>query len=436
MKNKKIPQINPQISRRDLILAAAYGSGGLGLRSLLTGIPIHFLTNRSMAATTGKYLVYCARRSGDPVNCNVPGTYVPDYAHSNEFKTPVDIRLGTQTYKAAPAWNTLSNEIKASANFFHLRTTTNSHNELESVMKIFGAIEPIEGRAAEMLPSVISHELSQQLGTQLPHPIALKGILSYKGKNQKVYSPQNIKSLFPSNQTAQLSDARLFRDRQIDSIYKDVKTSGTPAQKRFLDDYVISGQKARDLGNQLAQELATVTGNSQADQMRTAAALLALKVTPSVIVGLDFGGDNHSDGGLTDETARHKSGIADINLLFETLKSYGIHDKTVFAMCNVFGRTPWTNSTGGRDHHGRQSVMFSFGPSIKPGVIGDIKIGDRNRYEAQAINSQTGGIANPDIDAEKTLHSAAKSLIAATGITETQVNKIVTGGKVVKSFLK
>lgn len=427
---------NKKINRRDLILSAAFGSGAIGLRSLLTGLPIHFLTSRSMANTTGKYLVYCARRAGDPVNNNVPGTYVEDYAHSDAFSTPVDIRLGTETFKAASAWNLLSNEIKASANFFHLRTTTNSHNELESVMKIFGAVEPIEGRAAEMLPSVIAHEHSQLLGTQLTHPIALQGILSYKGRNQKIYSPQNIKSLFPSGLSTAMLDARAFRDRQIDSIYRDVKTNGTPAQRRFMDDYVVSGQKARDLGNQLSQELATVNGNSQADQMRTAAALLALKVTPSVIVGLDFGGDNHGDATLSNETAKHNSSIQDINILFESLKSYGIQDQTIFAMLNVFGRTPWRNSRGGRDHHGRQSIMFSFGSSIKPGMVGDIRKGDRNRYEAQGINSQTGRIDNPDIDPNQTLHSAAKSLIAATGLSEAKINTLVTGGKVVRGFLK
>ena len=424
-----------ELNRREALMLALASGGGIGLRSLLTGLPIHFLTRRSMANTGGKFLVYAARRAGDPVNCNVPGTYKAGYDHADEYSTPVNMRIGNQTHQAAPVWDTLRAGIKSSANFFHLRSRTNSHNELDSVMKVFGAIDAIEGRGSEMLPSVIAHEMSKLLGTQLTSPLALGGILSYKGRNQQVYRPTNIKSLFPSNMSNAVVNARRFRDQQIDLIYRDLKSNGTPAQKRFIDNHIVSGSRARQLGNQLAAELESINGNGANDTMRTAAALIALKVAPVVSLELDFGGDNHGDSQLANEVRRHESGITAINELYDALSGYGIADQTIFSMLNVFGRTPQRNSRGGRDHWGPQSIMFSFGAGVRGGMIGDIaRGGRRNRFEALGINSDTGLTQNPDIDPNFTLHSAAKSLIAATGIEENKVNEMVNGGKIVKAY--
>jgi len=425
------------LSRREVLMMAMVSGGGIGLRSLLTGLPIHFLTRRSIAQTSpANYLVYCARRSGDPMNCNVPGTYKEGYDHAAAFATPEMMTIGNQTHQAASAWNRLNNSIKQTANFFHMRTNTNSHNELDTVMKIFGSIEPIEGRSSEMLPSIISYEMSKRLNTQLQSPIAMGGILSFKGRNQQVYSPNSIRSLFPSNLSDSLINARAFRDQQIDLIYRDLASNGTPAQKRFLDAHAASGNQARQLGTQLSEALQEVRGNSQDDEMRTAAALLALNVTPAVTVDLNFGGDNHGDANLNDEVTRHNSGVDSINLLHDELRKYGIDDKTTFAMLNVFGRTTRRNSRGGRDHWNSQSVMFSFGPNIQGGMIGDTAIDNRGRYASQAINSNTGRVENPDIETNRTLHSAAKSLMVATGFDESKVNELVDGGKVVKAYLK
>lgn len=436
MKNNKKTNKQVVLNRRDLLIAGMLSGGGIGLRSLLTGLPVHFLTKRSMAAVGGTFLVYCGRSSGDPVNCNVPGTYKEGYDHSAEFRNPVDMRIGTQVHKAATAWNDLNAEIKQTANFFHLHTLTNSHNEMDTVNKIFGAIDPIEGRAAEMLPSMISYEMSKLLGTSLEAPIGLGGPLEFKGRTQTIYNPTDITALFPTGLSEARVNARKFRDQLMDSTYRDIKTNGTPAQKRFLASHAISGDKAKELGEQLAQALAGINGNSQDDRMRTAAALLAIKVTPVVTLGLDFGGDNHGDNNLTNETARHKTAVASINVLQQALKGYGIEDKTIFALLNVFGRTPTVNSQGGRDHHGEQSIMFSFGAGVKGGMIGDLRPSNRRGFQSSPINSVTGRVENPDIDHRETLHSAAKSLMVATGISEKRVNEVVTGGKIVKAYLK
>lgn len=424
-------------SRRDLLLAGLYSGGGIGLRSLMTGIPIHFLTTRSMSNIDNlQYLVYAASAGGDPVNCNIPGSYIPGCEHPPAFATPVDILLGTETYKVASVWNNLKPEIKAMANFFHLRSGTNSHTEQASVLKLFGAVEPIEGRFPEMLQSAIAHDMSKKLGALLPHPIGLSGPLTYKGRNQNIYSPNAMQALFPPTALESEVEARTYRDKQIASIYKDLKENGTPAQKKFIDNYVISGQKARDIGSNLSDALSSITGNTEADQMKATAALLALKVTTTVGINIGFGGDNHGDSDLSKEANDHHSGVASLNTLYDELKAYGIENKTTFAMLNVFGRTYHRNKSGGRDHHGAGSLLFAFGANIKAGVTGGLKLNSKNKAEAQAVNSITGKVENPDISADDTLKSAAKSLAVSLGVTEDKVNKMINGGKVVRSFLK
>lgn len=433
---KKLSEIL-EMDRRQLLLNAMAAGGGIALRSLLTGLPITFLTHRAMAAGEARYMVYSSSGSGDPMNANVPGTYMENFDHPAVWRNPVDINLGGTNYKGAAVWNKLNSEIKANANFFHHRSNTNSHNELAAVMTAFGAVRTAAGNQAEMIPSLVAEQNSSKLGTQIKAPLALGSTLKYQGKNQKIYSPQGIKSLFPTNLADRQIAMRNFRTQQLDAVYKNVKEQGTAAQMKFLEQYAISEAKAKVLGENLANALSDITGNTDADRMRTAAALLALNVTPAVTVRLSFGGDNHNDANLAKEVSQHESSIATINLLYDALKSYNIHNRTTFAALNVFGRTPKTNDKGGRDHHGNSSVMFSFGPDIKGGVTGGLELDERTkRPYAQGINSTTGKTDNPDINANVTLHSAAKSLLVASGVEASKIDKLVLDGKVVKSFLK
>lgn len=426
-----------KLDRRQILINAMTASSGLALRSLLTGIPITFLTHRAMAAGEARYLVYSSSGSGDPMNANVPGTYMENFDHPAVWNDPVNINLGGTNYQGAAVWNDLNSEILANANFFHHRSNTNSHNELASVMTAFGAVRSSTGTQTEMIPSLVAQQNSARLATQIRTPLALGSILKFEGKNQKIYNPQGIKSLFPTNLADRQIAMRNFRTTQLDAVYRSIKQQGTSAQMKFLDQYALSEDKAKVLGESLATALASVNGNSDADDMRTAAALLALNVTPVVTVRIGFGGDNHGDTNLNSEVTQHRNAISTINTLYDALSSYNIQDRTTFAALNVFGRTPQRNNRGGRDHHGNSSVMFSFGPDVNAGVTGGLVVGGRrNRPEAQGINSVTGGIENPDINASVTLHSAAKSLLVASGVDSTKVDSLVLDGKVVQSYVK
>src|SRR5690606_39344073 len=68
----------PQSTRRAMWRRALCGAGGIGLRSLATGIPASVLLNplRAHAATPpARALVLVTSAAGDPIGANVPGTY-------------------------------------------------------------------------------------------------------------------------------------------------------------------------------------------------------------------------------------------------------------------------------------------------------------------------------------------------------------------------
>src|SRR5213075_1175238 len=94
--------------RRDLLRTTLFGAGGLGLRALATGLPVSFLA-RPLAARAddylcldknrAQYLILSASSAGDPMNCNVPGTYdFPDIAHAADPRmAPTPLSLGGKT---------------------------------------------------------------------------------------------------------------------------------------------------------------------------------------------------------------------------------------------------------------------------------------------------------------------------------------------------
>ena len=92
-------------SRRDLLKKSVFGASGFGLRALATGIPVGFLMRPLDAAAQyscidknkAQYLIIAAGSAGDPMNCNVPGTYdFADIAHAPDPRmAKTAMKLGT-----------------------------------------------------------------------------------------------------------------------------------------------------------------------------------------------------------------------------------------------------------------------------------------------------------------------------------------------------
>jgi hypothetical protein len=137
------------LNRRRLLLTSLFGSGYLGLRSLLSGLPISFLMRPTRAAAdpapAAQFLVLATSGTGDPINANSPGTYDLPSSYPNQplhpplaSMAPTPITLGGKSYNAALPWSTLTALDRTQ--FFHHSTRTNNHSDQEKVMSLMGAI--------------------------------------------------------------------------------------------------------------------------------------------------------------------------------------------------------------------------------------------------------------------------------------------------------
>ena len=154
-----------KLHRREMLYAALFGAGGLGLKSLATGIPLSVLTSPLRASAqegTSRILILSASSAGDPINANVPGTYEdPAIEHPNDpLMAPTAMTIGGQQLTAAKPWADLPASMLDKTVFFHHGTYTNSHPNHPKVMRLMGGTE-----RNEMLVSIYSEALAAPLGT-------------------------------------------------------------------------------------------------------------------------------------------------------------------------------------------------------------------------------------------------------------------------------
>ena len=154
------------MTRRDLLLNTLTAAGGIGLRSLLLGLPPSFIANRVMANTTNpNFLIYLCSDAGEPVNANCPGSYQPGVLHPSAYQNPVQFSLGNYNTQAAAPWANLPAALRNRMQFIHHNTHTNGHGENEQVMKVQGALRSLSGTGEEMLPTAIAEMTAAGLGT-------------------------------------------------------------------------------------------------------------------------------------------------------------------------------------------------------------------------------------------------------------------------------
>jgi hypothetical protein len=161
-----------------LLKTTVFGSTGFGLRALATGVPAAFLA-RPLAPRAevyqcadkprAQYLILSTSSAGDPMNCNVPGTYdFPDIVHAADPRmagTPLS--LGGKPYTAAQLWSTLPPWVLDRSVFFHHATLTNNHANLAKVLRLMGSTAK-----SEMLPSIFAKYLAPCFGTVQVDPIS------------------------------------------------------------------------------------------------------------------------------------------------------------------------------------------------------------------------------------------------------------------------
>jgi hypothetical protein len=442
-----------KIKRREALLGMLFGAGYVGLRSLATGIPAAVLMNprRALAqvpteggapatVTKPQFLIFSTTGSGDPVNCNAPGTYDdPNIGHPNDpsmAATPMS--FGGQMVKGGLIWSMLPQQILSRTCFFHHGTYTVIHPDEGKVLRMMGAVA-----GGEMLPSMLSRELAPALGTVRQQPISLSGSFSeavyFQGAPQPLLTPTTLSSVLasPKNGLGAMDLVKL-RDQGLDSLNALVKSSGNPAQKNFIDQYATSTTQLRTLQQGLLSSLSALKNDNQDSQIQAALILFQMKVTPAVVVHIDFGGDNHSDANLANEVAGHKSGTATLSKMMDALVSANLQDQVTFAMMNVFGRTMVAKDVAnGRQHNDGHHVTVMIGPRIKPSVIGGVAIPSGGKeYQATAIDSTTGkGSPSGDVGYRSTFGAMGMTLGAAVGLSDVTLQKNVLAGAVIRSAL-
>jgi hypothetical protein len=434
-------------SRRQTLLSGAGGMGSLLLKSLATGLPASFLMNpekalaevRPACGTQSKaqFIILSASSLGDPLNANVPGTYGAGIMHPTDPEmAATDFMLGSKQVRAAKPWSLMPESVRQRMSFWHLKTNTPVHPDQPDVLKLRGAIRP-----AEMFPSVLSKHLAQCLGTIQSQPITVGAQspsegLTYLGASLPILPPISLRDTLLARPGA-LSSLAPLRDQTLNNIAAILKTSGTKAQRDYVDSLVTSQSLVRNIPQTLVSDLAALDSNAIEDQINAAITLIKMKVSPVITVHFDFGGDNHFDAGLTREATSSIASIAGIRTLMSRLEADGLSDQVTFLSLNVFGRTLGAAASGsGRNHNANHQVSVAIGKAFKPGVIGGVAADSRD-FSAVSINSTTGAAAGTggDVSATETLASFGKSVMAGLGITQATIDSTIPGGKVIQGGL-
>jgi hypothetical protein len=466
-----------RITRREGLLAGLFGTGYIGLRAMATGLPAWYLLNPRRATAQDlqcaiaarenlQYLILSASSSGDPMNCNVPGTYeAAEIIHPEQTSMErVTLDIGGKTYGAAlpwadpsvmsptdmamgvatPATGQLSSAVLARTAFFHHRTGTTVHGDQPKVMKLLGDMS-----GGEMIVSAYAKHLATCFGTVQAAPIAVGArgnsseLVSFAGRMLPSISPTQLKQLLTGSRNDPLVQVRALRDQSLNLLNQMAKEDGSNVQKQFLDKLAISQTQVRALADQLGTTLNAITSDNVAGQALAAAALIAANVTPVVTIRIAFGGDNHTDAALQNEADQHVTGVQGIQAVMNALAGLQLTDRVTFATMNVFGRNlngiAKVTSRAGRDHFGNHSVMIMTGKNVKPGVIGGVVAGTNGVYAAGDIDSATGGLATGgDVSASRSHAAAARTLGAALGIPDGVASSdyiASAGGKVVAGAL-
>lgn len=448
-------------SRRAILAGGALAGGGLILRSLATGLPPLFLADPARAQLPGvlpQTLIMATSQAGDPVNANCPGSYVAGAEHPDAFAQPVPIQLGQTRSECAAPWLDLPAALRERLSVFHYASRSPAHSDHKKTLRMHGSVRGADGSGTEEFPAMVAQLVGPILQTQQAEPLPLSNAeVGYEGQPLQTLAPSQLAALFDRDAELQaLADLRSMRDRTLDAVYGRLRRDGNRSQRAFVERYLRSRDEARNLGEQLAEALAglgidsasVAAGAIPADeidgaqhQLITAVALASLGIAPVITVSIPFGGDNHQDGDLADETAETISGVGQIAALWGALEQTRMTDRVTFALLNVFGRTLVRNAVGGRNHNRDHAVMISFGPGINPGVYGGVEVVD-GRARCLEIDRRNGTPAGDGLAAgrritrELTMESAGKTLALAMGLDSAAVEARLPLGMPVQAMLR
>jgi hypothetical protein len=381
--------------------------------------------NRDAAAVTPQFVIYSTSGSGDPVNCNAPGTYDdPAIVHAKDpSMAATAITQNGVSRQGAQVWTGLPAGMLDKLAFFHHGTYTIIHTEVNKVMRLQGAVN-----RNNMLPCALAQTLGPALGTITSQPVCLYGDLNAAlvddGIPLPMHPPSSLRNVLGVPQIALGSpEIMKLRDQSLDALNTWGKTRAKDFQKLFLDRYALSRDQARTVQEKLGDTLANINDDGVDSQISLAVALFQLNVAPVVAISIPFGGDNHYDGvgdaQLTAvEVPQHQTGVATLAKMYDQIQAAGLGTKVSFLLTNVFGRNLSKDTVAnGRGHNDSHAVSLLYGPHIKGGVVGGVALNQASSdFMATPIHSNSGaGDSGGDIPYSDTLASMGKTFTAAVG---------------------
>ena len=434
-------------TRRELLLQALLGAGGLGLRALATGLPAAFLLGTAQALPTpgegeqaadagAQFLILSTSSAGDPVNANTPGTYEhPAIQHSADPRmAKTALRLGRHTTFAAAPWARLSQPVLDRTVFFHHSTLTQSHPQHPRVLELLGATAD-----ADSAPALFGRHLAERLGTaqQTPLVVGASELVTAGGSGLPRLHCHELRDTLTAGRSP-LAGLLPLREQSLNMVHRRLRAHGTKAQRDYLDRHARSPAATQALSDRLLTDLGALHDDSVAAQVVAAAALIRLNAAPVVVISIPFGGDNHFDYEFAQESTETISGVAHIAALQQKLNEYGLTDRTTFALLNVFGRTLQRHGRAGRDHWASHHTAVLIGKPFAPGIIGGLQPHEDD-FAATPIHSRTGAAPSPgtpaDIPYAETLPSLGKTLGRALGLPQPLLDQTITQGQVVEAAL-
>jgi len=431
-----------------MLLSTLFGAGYVGLRALATGLPVSFLLHprralaEASACTTPQYIILATSGNGDPINANVPGTYLdPKIVHSADpAMAPTDLMLGGQTWQAAAPWASLPRAVLDRTCFWHLMTNTPVHPKEPDVLKLMGST-----KSGEMLPSLLARQLAPCLGTIQTQPITVGATspsegLTFAGAALPIVPPLSLKatltSAAPGTALGALTRLQPLRDQTLSRLNALYKNGASASQRAFVDAMASSQQQVRSIKQELLDALGSINDNGIGSQITAAIALIKMNVTPVVAIHIPFGGDNHNDAMLQTETAQTISGVNAISSLLSQLAAAGLSDRVTFVSLNVFGRTLSPTAPSGRQHNPNHQVSITIGAPYRSGVIGGVAPVDKD-FGAVSFDSASGlPTVGGDISPIDSLASFGKTVLTAAGVDATTVSSAIQSGRVVTAALK
>ncbi len=439
-------------SRRTLLKAALVGAGGLGLRGLGAALPAGLLAPRraaaadadacSAAALAGtdrpQRLIFITSAAGDPLNANVPGCYLDGAVYHPDALGTGTVTLGGSTWTCGAPWAALPAAMLARTCFFHCATYTPAHGDHAKVNALMGAI-----KRQELLVSLLAKVIAACTpATTQAQPVVLSDVLvKYAGAVLPVLSRSGLSQVL-AVPVAGSNDAKLraLRDADLDQLNALVRAGATPAQQAAIDRYSAAQAQARAVPSDLVAALSDASDTTEQNRVNTAAVvLLKMNVSPVMVMTYDFGGDNHSDRGLSGEAAATTASLASLADLWTKLGAQGLQDDVTIVLQNVFGRTLNAanrgGNTNGRDHNGGHHATVLIGGGFKGSVIGGLTAAGTD-LRAQAVSSATGAPGEGgDVAYEALLASVGKTIGAAMGVSRAVLDDQITSGKVVEAAL-